>query len=48
MKEEMLYVSDDPADDRAMDGVKEEIYELPDGQQVALGRQRVAFTEKLF
>lgn len=31
MKEEMLYVNDEPADARTFENLKEEIYELPDG-----------------
>jgi len=32
MKEDMLFVSDEPADERAYESLKEEVYELPDGQ----------------
>jgi Actin len=32
MKEELLYVSEDPVDARAMETIRSQSYELPDGQ----------------
>lgn len=36
MKEEMLYVSEDPIDDRSLETIRAQSYELPDGQQISL------------
>lgn len=32
MKEEMLYVSEDPIDERSLETIRSMTYELPDGQ----------------
>jgi hypothetical protein len=31
MKEEMLYVSEDPIDERSLETIRSQTYELPDG-----------------
>ena len=36
LKEEVLYVSEDPLDDRSLETIRSQTYELPDGQQVTL------------
>ncbi len=48
MKEEMFYVSEDPVDDRSLETIRTQNYELPDGQQITLQGERISFTEKMF
>lgn len=48
VKEEVLYVNEDPIDERSMETIRSTQYELPDGTQVTLQSERVALTEKLF
>lgn len=48
LKEDMLYVHDEPADARILANVKDETYELPDGQTISMGGERIKFCESLF
>ncbi len=48
IKEEVLYVSEDPIDDRSIETVRSTQYELPDGTQLSLQGERLQLTEKLF
>ena len=48
LKEEMLYISEDPIDERGMETIRSQTYELPDGQSVTLQSERLALTEKMF
>lgn len=48
IKEDMMFVHDEGADERTFENCKEEKYELPDGQQVKMGGERIKFTESLF
>jgi len=48
LKEDMLYVHDETLEDRVAENLKEESYELPDGQMVNMGGDRIRFTESLF
>ena len=48
VKEEVLYVSEEPVDDRALETIRSQTYELPDGQQLNFQADRVSLTEKLF
>jgi hypothetical protein len=48
IKEEVLYVSEEPVDDRSLETIRSTTYELPDGKQVALQGERITLTEKLF
>ena len=48
MKEEMLYVSEDPVDERSLETIRPQNYELPDGQVVVLQSERISFTERMF
>jgi Actin len=36
VKEEVLYVSEEPVDDRSLETIRSQSYELPDGQTIAL------------
>ena len=48
VKEELLYVSEEPVDDRGLETIRSQTYELPDGQQLNFQGERVSLTEKLF
>lgn len=48
VKEEVLYVSEDPIDDRSLETIKSQTYELPDGQQISLQSERLNLSEKFF
>ena len=48
MKEEMLYVSEDPVDERSLETIRSVQYELPDGQTLSFGGERISITEKMF
>ena len=36
LKEEILYVSEDPLDERSLETIRSQSYELPDGQTITL------------
>lgn len=44
----MLYVSEDPVDERSLETIRSMTYELPDGQTVQMSGERIAITEKMF
>lgn len=48
VKEEVLYVSEDPIDERSLETIRSQTYELPDGQQLSLQAERLNLTEKFF
>jgi len=48
VKEEVLYVSEEPVDDRAYETIRSQTYELPDGQQISFQAERLNLTERLF
>lgn len=48
VKEEVLYVSEEPLDDRGLETIRSQTYELPDGQSLSFQGERVNLTEKLF
>jgi actin-like protein 6A len=48
VKEEVLYVSEDPIDERSLETIRSQTYELPDGQQISLQSERLNLTEKFF
>lgn len=48
IKEEMLYVSEEPVDERNLDAIRNVQYELPDGQIVTFGGERISVAEKMF
>jgi len=48
MKEDMLLVNDDPAEERTYQNIKDENYELPDGRVINMSGERIKFTEQLF
>lgn len=48
VKEEVLYVSEDPLDDRSLETIRTQNYELPDGQTISFQGERLTLTEKLF
>ena len=48
MKEEMLYVSEDPVDERSLETIRSTTYELPDGKTVSFQGERINITERMF
>ena len=48
VKEEVLYVSEEPVDDRSLETIRSQTYELPDGQTISFQAERLNLTEKLF
>ena len=48
LKEEILYVSEDIVDERSLETIRAQSYELPDGQTVTLQGERISVTEKMF
>jgi actin-related protein len=48
VKEDVLYVSEEPVDDRSLETIRSQNYELPDGQTVSFQGERLTLTEKLF
>ena len=44
----MLYVSEDPVDERSLETIRGMQYELPDGQTIQFGGERISITEKMF
>lgn len=44
----MLYVSEEPVDERNLDAIRNVQYELPDGQIVTFGGERISVAEKMF
>ena len=48
MKEEMLYVSEDPVDERSLETIRQTNYELPDGKTIQFGGEKINITEKMF
>lgn len=48
MKEEMFYVSEDQVEERNLETIRSQSYELPDGKTITLQGERISFTEKMF
>ena len=44
----MLYVSEDPVDERSLETIRTMNYELPDGKTITFGGERISITEKMF
>ncbi len=48
MKEEILYVSEEPVDDRMCDNLRPQPYELPDGKAIEFKGERIRMLERFF